>query len=122
MITVVKTDEGAAIYEGELPALVGSEKQVKWAEDIRRQALDRIHTWAHDALRTPITQYFTDGSTMETPRPTGSGPKLPADKHEQFWGFVVAATAQLVRQTSAKWWIENRGNGAQAWLRAWWGK
>lgn len=73
-----------------LPELVGSEKQIAWAETIRKNALASAqnNVLSRDAFAS-----------------------LPVDKQEASRGlFEVVRTARdrLEIETSAKWWIDNR--------------
>ena len=76
-----------------LPALQGTEKQVAWAEQIRAQAIQAV-----DALLAQQGE-----AQREDPR----------------WARLEAAVAALRQQAAAAWWIDNRGNGAdaKAWIR-----
>lgn len=73
-----------------LPALVGSEKQIAWAETIRKNALAAAqnNVLSRESFAT-----------------------LPIDKQESSRAvFEVVRTARdcLETETSAKWWIDNR--------------
>lgn len=73
-----------------LPALVGSDKQIAWAETIRKNAL---------------------ASAQNNVLSREAFAALPADKQESGRGvFEVVRTARdrLETETSAKWWIDNR--------------
>jgi hypothetical protein len=75
-----------------LPALVGSEKQIAWAETIRKNAL---------------------ASAQNNVLSREAFAALPVDKQESSRGvFEVVRTARdrLETETSAKWWIDNRNN------------
>ncbi len=77
-----------------LPALVGSEKQIKWAEAIRRAALD-----------APGNHIVADADAKLA--------TVPADKRAKFAAGLAAmrvARAQLESEISAKWWIEHRAD------------
>ena len=63
-----------------LPELAGSEKQIAWAKTIRNNAIETIN-------------YLLCK-------------KIADDKKELFMGIV---DKYLFQQTSAKWWIDNRG-------------
>lgn len=75
---------------GGLPALVGSEKQIAWAETIRKNAL---------------------ASAQNNVLSRDTFAALPVDKQESSRGvFEVMRTARdrLETEPSAKWWIDNR--------------
>lgn len=90
-----------AAQESRMPALTGSEKQVKWAEDIRRNALIN----ADNAVRNTLEiMRLNRGSEYDTPGLSESAfsQALTQARKE----FVDA----LSQQTSAKQWIDNRTN------------
>jgi hypothetical protein len=81
-----------------LPALVGSEKQVAWAETLRRKAIewyeDRNHLmWV--LRKIPVPANFTEGLTQE--------------HHQAIAEALKERIIQMVSaQTSAKWFIDHR--------------
>ncbi len=73
-------------------ALVGSEKQVAWAETIRAKAMSK--------LKAARADYAAQGA--------------PADQIALF----DAAMAKVAAQAIASWWIDHREDGAIALMRA----
>jgi hypothetical protein len=72
-----------------LPELLGSEKQVAWAETIRK-----------NALASAKNAFVTDEDFD----------KLPKEyKENDVMNILKNARKQLETEVSAKWWIENRG-------------
>lgn len=66
-----------------LPYLVGSEKQIAWAETIRKEALASARNTLAPREMVPVD-------------------KLPA------YDILAKARCTLEQETSAKWWIDNR--------------
>lgn len=88
-----------------LPELLGSPKQVAWAETLRRKALDQI---ANGEL-------LSEASVKEAMEGAADDPaRLARLKRAQelIKGFV----GELRRQDSAKWWIENQRDDWEWWL------
>lgn len=83
----------AAEAEG-LPALEGTEKQVGWAESIRRSALDHL-----DSLRTEWEQ------GVEAMVQQGRLEPAALDAVRE---AVAGFRSELLRQTRASWWIDQR--------------
>jgi hypothetical protein len=76
--------------ESGLPALVGSGKQIAWAETIRKNAL---------------------ASAQNNVLSREDFAALPVDKQESgrgVFGVMRTARDRLETETSAKWWIDNR--------------
>ncbi len=71
-----------AMADARLPALAGSKAQVRWAEEIRKVAIDAVDGLRRDALR--------------------SGNELAAQRHQAY------ASETLRRVTCARWFIDNR--------------
>jgi hypothetical protein len=69
-----------------LPALEGSEKQVAWAESIRRPAIERLRK--------------VDTAELS--------PDLSPEAQAELRDALVLLVDEIVQQTSAKWWIDNR--------------
>lgn len=94
-------NQQAAAANAELPKLIGSDKQVAWAESIRRAALDNtLNKIADDAEAKLAT--------------------VPADKVALYRAVLAAMRAarqKLEKETSAKWWIESR-NGLDLFVRS----
>lgn len=84
-----------------LPALVGSEKQVAWAETIRAKAIGSKHNDVQNL--TPTDEHI--GQVSEA---YGS----PVDELRRRFALIQAAQEkardELLTTTSAKWWIDNR--------------
>lgn len=71
-----------------LPELKGSEKQVAWAESIRKSALA-----APKNCVLPAEAFEA---------------KNPDAEQRAFYAVVSSARSRLENETSAKWWIDNR--------------
>jgi len=91
----------AAAHNAEqgLPELTGTEKQIAWAETIRREMID-VATCAVQGTATEFqlqARWDEEYSFRRTHRGiAGDDPRLPA------------AMEALKRQTKASWWIDNR--------------
>ena len=82
----------AANQSASLPALIGSPKQIAWAETIRAKALAA----SGNQIRHDAEELLA---------------KSPADKQPMMRAVLEAmrsAKSELEQQTSAKWWIEHR--------------
>jgi hypothetical protein len=107
-----------------LAALVGSEKQVAWANTVRQTALDSIdrtiasiessETW-HRLFRS--TQITRNGNIAM--RPQDIDPARTSNR-EPYIRCLIAEKVRLESITSAKWFIDNRTSlgGSQACERA----
>lgn len=86
-----------------LPVLVGSGKQVAWAETIRAKAIGSKHNEVQNI--TP-----TDEHIAQVSEAYGS----PVEELHRRFALVQAAQEkarnELLTTTSAKWWIDNRGD------------
>ncbi len=79
----------------DLPELTGSQKQIAWAEDIRRKALEEVlHNlcWA-EKFGTYGRKKFTDNTYKA----------IEITKEKQ-----IKRIEEVVAQTSSKWWIDGR--------------
>lgn len=81
----------------ELPTLEGSEKQVSWAEEIRAKSLREI-TEIYADMRSASDTYFSN-SFKKLPEPA---------VRKQAMDMIDQAMLNFRRNTSAKWWIDNR--------------
>lgn len=114
------------VIKGSLPQLEGSEKQVAWAQDIRKQTVQNLYRYA--------TSYTSDGrpfgkenfrdiaqgreavakSIMNHPLVSGSSGKTRQEKIEERISSYrdIADRVKIVREIasnkSAKFWIDNR--------------
>lgn len=86
----------------QLPTLVGSEKQISWASQIRDTALTECFTPRINLLTTAVDKLK---------RRDGVKPELT----DEFIGNMIAKTEErigkiivLTHTKSASWWIENR--------------
>ena len=80
-----------------LPALTGSDKQVAWATKLRDNAIASLGSDFADAQRGLAIKA---GKTNE--------------QIEQAYGTMAAKLASAIDgQTSASWWIDNRGGSAR---------
>lgn len=77
----------------ELPALVGSDKQIAWADTIRAEVIIRSKKWVDDKEKG------IEGRTFST---------AEQNQINQMRKYFAETIADLESQTSAKWWIENR--------------
>lgn len=73
-----------------LPELIGSEKQIAWAETIRK-----------NALMSPKNT-ICPSEIFES--------KNPDNEQRAIYSAVSAARSRLENERSAKWWIENRNS------------
>ena len=89
----------------ELPALTGTEKQITWAEGLRRERIENALT-AHVHIKKGITY------RLRTPLDDYLGvnyldlPFVFTDEHEALQALRTAATCG--QRTTAAWWINNR--------------
>lgn len=81
----------------ELPELTGTEKQIAWAEDIRRDAITEgersYRTWMDDLNATLARTDIDDARRVKT--------QQRIDAAQRGWDM-------LHTKTSAAWWIDNR--------------
>jgi hypothetical protein len=83
-------DQALSLVIDDLPALVGSEKQVAWAESIRRDLFDYQISQRFDAARRAA---------------------VAAGRMDQADAAIAKMSdllAPVLAETSAKWWIDNR--------------
>jgi len=79
--------------ESGLVKLVGSEKQILWAESIRKNALSSRYN-------TVIVGY------------------VPKDENDKlFYEKALELRKKLEQEASAKWWIDNRNNNLSTYIR-----
>lgn len=86
------TTATAQAETAELPALVGSERQVAWATTIRASQIKAVATFATEAaarIQDPAKQAVLESRVAQT-------------------------QAALAAETSAKWWIDHRADSGQA--------
>lgn len=90
----------AANLASGLPALVGTERQIAWAESIRAKAiaaeLNRVHAMS---------------SSLDMPQRLREAGLTQADyeiRRHAVYDAGVAARLTIETETSAKWWIDNR--------------
>ena len=88
------TDAQANAAAANLPAIKGTEKQIKWAEDIRREQLAKWDAWAAKA-----NQAIAEEANLPNPR---------LDLSAATEAAIDAVTAELTSQTDAGWWIDRR--------------
>jgi|GEM_PF-287588 len=88
-----------------LPALTGSEKQIAWAETIRSKILENVKIPTEAEFEERLKKLEESGNlerAMEEARRAGFD-----DAHHAF-ACQVAGVKQVMAETSAHWWIENR--------------
>lgn len=98
------TASGRVSVVGDLPALVGSAKQVSWAEDLRTEALYKV---AEDLCRSTKTVIGTMRSD-ETDAIADANARLAAIFTLPGGDKMGAALAKMFATADAKWWIDNR--------------
>lgn len=104
---------GQLTLVGDMPSLVGSDKQIAWATDIRATAAREVAAeiakvggfTARYVLSTDADHIADAHAKIDAALATGSGPK------------VAAAIVKLFAQPSAKWWIENGRTDARVLIR-----
>jgi hypothetical protein len=88
-------------FLGTLPKLEGTEKQVKWAEEIRADHFSAVLYEEDGELKNLCIEGFLEdaGTRME-------------ERFEKKYGLNYTQAAETERKiasiTSAKWWIENK--------------
>lgn len=93
--TATATADAQAVQADTLPALTGSAKQVEWAQRIRIEGLKAVDQFVADT-------------------------RVRAEKAGQVAAFeaqIAPMIAKVRAQTSASWWIDNRGLNGQSLLR-----
>ena len=90
---------GLPYVANELPALVGSEKQVKWADEIRRKAIVRAYLYGYYFFRRSEDDPQRDATDFRG-----------AHYQDDICG--------LTEQSRAKFWIDNRDAGTLDLLEA----
>lgn len=83
-----------------LPSLMGSEKQVSWAETIRATQLAMIARELSNVAEAMVRQGKTEA-------------QIAADRAP-----IDAMVAKVQTQTSAAWWIDHRSDSLQTLLKA----
>jgi len=73
-----------------LPELIGSEKQVAWAESIRNEALNH------------------NNKINDDPQIIADQPEEKQEEARRALEILITARKRLEVETSAKWWIDNR--------------
>ena len=90
-----------------LPALTGSDKQVAWAETIRRPVVDALIKTRDKVASANRPQWASERAHVEAVK------------------ALATVAGEIIAQTSAKWWIDNRnrfcegtidGNPVMVWL------
>lgn len=94
----VEADKAAAVENQEegLPVLTGSEKQVLWAEKIRRDQID--------ATRAKVDELIAKRAESSDEAARKNGFRDLADVK----ACILRAFEEMCGQASAHWWIENR--------------
>lgn len=109
------------------PKLTGTEKQVKWANSIRKQIAEDLFDYAvtrtSDGRRSDVMETVFGGkqammkSIADSPLVSMTSGAVRAQKIDsQISGFTDAArryeraTSVITSHTSASWWIDNRNN------------
>lgn len=100
-----------------LPPLVGSEKQLGWAETVRQRMLKDVR----DRLRPIAAKHFPSDLGLIDAAPLS----IIADRVEDTgspgsdrMGAVLRKLDEWSReQTAAGWWIDHRDNSGQEWLK-----
>ncbi len=90
----VNQQAAALNHSQQLPSLTGSDKQISWAESIRRAALDAAHNQIHGDAEAKLA------SVPEAQRP----------RYAAVLDAMRAARAKLESEASAKWWIDHRSD------------
>ena len=91
--------------EAALPDLVGSEKQVAWAETIRAKILDGVKVRSEKEYKEAIARLEKAGQVEEA--------ETQAEKEgfksiRHAWECQNEAISRVINNSSAHWWIENR--------------
>jgi hypothetical protein len=84
-------ESAAANQAAGLPQLEGTEKQIVWAETIRKKIIDGIQTKLVDRV-----------------------PETAKAEHPEEWAEAVATFKALQKHSAASWWIERRDTGLDA--------
>ena len=84
-----------------LPELIGSEKQVAWAESIRNEALN--HNNKINKRNFLYSLYILDD-----PQIIADQPEEKQEEARRVLEIMITARKRLEVETSAKWWIDNR--------------
>lgn len=91
--------------------LIGSEKQVKWAEEIRKDMMQTIETFFHNDFKEIIETLETlkkQGITLEEVLEKAKGSKVESQLIEL--KKLQERKAKIEQQEEAKWFIDNRNN------------
>lgn len=84
----------------------GSEKQIKWAEDIRATATKAIFRFVEVDVAKMKAQAIHKGMSQEQ-----------ADASEvEFVNAAQATVEMFQRQDDAKWWIDRSNNTVKQWM------
>ena len=83
-----------AAKEAGLPALIGSVKQIAWAETIRQQKLAEM-----DKAMNRIKQHYSEDSLNNLENAEYLRKKMSV------YSFIIA---DIINENSASWWIDNR--------------
>lgn len=86
------TAYGSESLTVDMPALTGSDKQVAWAQTLRKTAIEE-----------------TLDKLVESPRAVKAWASDPRRER-----FLAALAAEVVSHVDSKWWIDNRGSRALA--------
>ena len=88
-------------YEGiELQELIGSEKQVKWANDLRIKFLESIKTLDDDTLPCYANDYTSWLKSLE----------VVSKRYGEISEVKKIVMETLAKKGSSKYWIDNRLN------------
>jgi len=89
----------------QLPALVGTEKQVAWAVSIRAKLLEEIERAVLGEYREQLDRTVADG-------------KVTREEADIAMLQVLGYVARVRQQTEARYWIDNRSASARSLLAA----
>lgn len=95
----------AASQQAGLPELVGSEKQIPWAETIRKALIDKLIPY-----ESRHAEYSARIARMESgaePLPAGKTAAHMAEAKAEL-AFVIERCAAIRAERSAKWFIDHR--------------
>ncbi len=86
----------------------GSEKQIKWAEDIKATAIVTIEQFRDSDVPAMMTKAMKQGMDEATAQARKS----------EFDSAISKTLAVLSAQTDARWWIDRSNNiSAKHWMR-----
>jgi len=102
-------NETAAVETAGLPALTGSDKQIAWATTIRRDQMALLTAEVERRLAGMAAKMAQLGDALTTEQRAGA-----AANQAKYGEMIAYAEAQ----TSASWWIDNRGGVSAIWNAA----